>query len=249
MELERRIHILGYAIIPLVLAAMLSLSAFDLVRAAEVIEAVTLAVLVAVTAAHVKISRDSADSAQQQVKASLEMIREARSQAEASHELARRAQEQLQSGVMPILRFKHAVGLRPADLEVENIGFGPATNLKAWVEVRTPSGGLSRWTTSSESRAFESQVLPAGRGLREMGEGRWTCIPGPEPGDTHSVSYKVIYQDIHDNSFKSEVNAVNVTGELRTERYSVDRLTEDEVRHLLDEIGYTSPTVRSIGGG
>jgi hypothetical protein len=68
--MEGKIHILGYLAVPLALGAMLPLSIFDLVNAAQVVEVVLLAILVAVTASYVRSTHDIARSTQEQASSS-----------------------------------------------------------------------------------------------------------------------------------------------------------------------------------
>ncbi len=173
------------------------------------------------------------------VNATVRIASRAADQAQATQALAESAQQQLHSGLKPIVRFRSPVKLTPtADLDAENVGVGPAINLKCWLEVKLPRGG-TQLKNSEGNRKFEAALLPVGQSQRNVGLGSWQPRASAEPGDTEHVSYVAVYQDIFGNAFRSEARAQNDSGGLGFATFTTQEITDAEAQRLLRGAGYT----------
>ena len=189
------------------------------------LEVLALITLVIITGTYAISSNRLADSAKEQ--------------AESSRELAKQSERQLRSTFRPILSFAHEVDLRPARLEVENIGLGPATNVKCWLEITFPNSEPNRYNLNKAHQKFQYPVIPV---PASFGDGpppnEWIIAPPPEPSDASTVSYVAVYQDIYGNSFKSESRAKNSNGVLEPDGFTVNDLEQNQAEALLRQGGF-----------
>ena len=102
-----------------------------------------------------------AEAAQEQLRTTTQIADATKRQTDATQQLAEQARRQLAAACRPILRFTKGVVPDSPNLEVENIGSGPAVNVKSWVEAHLESGSTLRKNTDAQLHRFEITVLPA----------------------------------------------------------------------------------------
>ncbi|MBI4299165.1 MAG: hypothetical protein HY666_05330 [Chloroflexi bacterium] len=141
-----------------------------------------------------------------------QLATEAKKQAEATQELARQAQRQLHANFRPIIVFTpvpslDGISLAVISLSVENIGAGPALNLRCRVKIDRSEGGDIIIDSDDKKRRFQASALPNPAGDyagQDVHTKYWERSIVPPITSAEKVNFIAVYQDVHGNCFKSE---------------------------------------------
>ena len=246
MAVREQLLLIGSAAAFGVIGAWLSLT--GRVNDHEAVELLLLGTLVVVTIVYVARTADIAEATRElargsdaQLRATLEIAAQSEREADATRRQDTRTRQDMQSGVRPILRFLNEVELDPAGLDVENIGIGPAVNVRSWLTVRFLGGETKMYNTNSQSNPLALPIIPLGKTSAEMGaveERQWIIDARPHTDDADQVSYVTLYEDVYGNFFRSESQAKYEKGTPGVEKYKIEKLKGKDADHLLEEAGY-----------
>jgi len=151
-------------------------------------------------------------------------------------------QNQRANEVRPIIRFafeSHTQQGR-SNLEICNVGVGPARNIKCWMEYQQSDRSLVSLSNGSNQRQLRTPLFKVGGVMKVESIHKWQLDIVPKPTEKRPCRFWAIYQDTYGNYCSSKASygpTDSQNKDLTVLKFSTSDLSRDDAKNLLKRKG------------